>query len=154
MCGWRRRVSAGTTTPPLTASKPWDCPALCGASARRLAEPLTLLRTWAVCYPDLWRRMTARVRGATTAARYALTDLYGHHPAAPLEGVTWREWTWRVADLYPEPWRSRVALSLRTAIELHQKKTRRPFPEEPADPMTGVCWRAFAQIALKGDFKG
>ncbi|WP_233869642.1 phosphoadenosine phosphosulfate reductase domain-containing protein [Paraburkholderia adhaesiva] len=116
-------------------------------------EPLTLLHTWAVCYPDLWHRMTARVPGAATAARYALTDLYGHHLKEPPDGQTWREWTWRVVDLYPEPWRSRVALSLRTAIELHQKKTRRPIPEEPADPMTGVCWRALAQIALKGDFK-
>jgi predicted phosphoadenosine phosphosulfate sulfurtransferase len=116
-------------------------------------EPLALLHTWSICYPDLWNRMVTRVPGAATAARYALTELYGHHLQAPPEGLTWREWTWRIIDLYGEPWRSRVALSLRRAIDEHQGKTIRPIPEAIADPVSGVSWRALAQIALKGDFK-
>ncbi|MGF6978967.1 putative phosphoadenosine phosphosulfate sulfurtransferase [Paraburkholderia sp. JPY465] len=116
-------------------------------------EPLGLLHTWAICYPELWHRMIARVPGAATAARYALTDLYGHHLKAPPDGLTWRAWTWRVLDLYGEPWRSRVALSLRTAIGEHQRKTMRPISESEPDPLSGVCWRVLAQMALKGDFK-
>ncbi|MGF6790186.1 putative phosphoadenosine phosphosulfate sulfurtransferase [Paraburkholderia sp. 35.1] len=116
-------------------------------------EPLNLLHTWAICYPDLWHRMTARVPGAATAARYALTELYGTHLREPPEGLTWRQWTWRIINLYDEPWRSRVALSLKRAIEVHQRKTKRPIDDTRADPMSGVSWRALAQIALKGDFK-
>jgi hypothetical protein len=44
-------------------------------------------------------------------------------------------------------------LSLRSAIEVHQRKTKRPIDDTRADPMSGVSWRALAQIALKGDFK-
>ncbi|WP_175950365.1 DUF3440 domain-containing protein [Burkholderia sp. BCC0405] len=116
-------------------------------------EPLALLHTWAICYPDLWHRMIARVPGAATAARYALTELYGHRLHAPPDGLTWRDWTWRIIDLYGEPWRSRVALSLRRAIDVHQAKTHRPIADAEPDPMSGVCWRTLAQIALKGDFK-
>ena len=116
-------------------------------------EPLGLLHMWAVCYPDLWHRMIARVPGAATAARYALTELYGTNLKAPPEGLTWREWTWRIIDLYGEPWRSRVARTLRQAIRLHQSKTGRPISDAVADPMSGVCWRLLAQMALKGDFK-
>ncbi|MFL9999010.1 phosphoadenosine phosphosulfate reductase family protein [Paraburkholderia sediminicola] len=60
-------------------------------------EPLVLPHTWGVCYPDMWHRMIARVPGAATAARYALTELYGHHLHEPPDGLTWREWTWRIS---------------------------------------------------------
>jgi predicted phosphoadenosine phosphosulfate sulfurtransferase len=117
-------------------------------------EPLALLHTWAICYPDLWHKMIARVPGVATGGRYALTELYGHHIDRPPEGLTWREWTFRVIDLYKEPWRSYVATAVKGAIEMHQRKTQRPIDDSVSDPMSGVSWRWLAQIALKGDFKG
>jgi len=116
-------------------------------------EPLGLLHSWGICYPDLWHKMTARVPGAATAARYALTDLYGYRLTAPPNGLTWREWAFRILDLYDEPWRTQVANSVKKVIARHKNKTHRPIPDDDVDPMSGVSWRSLAHIALKGDFK-
>ena len=39
-------------------------------------EPMRGLWTFAVCFPEIWDKMSRRVPGAATAARYSTTELY------------------------------------------------------------------------------
>src|SRR5690606_28798364 len=41
-------------------------------------QPMINLWMYAECFPEIWDRMTERVPGAQTAARYASTELYSY----------------------------------------------------------------------------
>lgn len=117
-------------------------------------EPLANLYIYAQLWPSLWHRMIRRVHGAATAARYSRTELYGFGARSKPADVSWKEWTKRMLALYPAKYRAIVARNLDEMIARHQTKTRRPIPEEDADPMTGLSWRFIANAATRGDFKG
>jgi len=117
-------------------------------------EPLRGLWLYATCWPDLWEKMIARVRGAATAARYAKTELYGYGTTTKPDGFTWQSWTMHQIESYPKAYRGVVSNSLRSMIRTHQSKTRRPIPEELNDPMSGLSWKFLSGIVLRGDMKG
>jgi predicted phosphoadenosine phosphosulfate sulfurtransferase len=116
-------------------------------------EPLRKLWTYAICWPDLWHKMIARVPGAATAGRYAEGELYGQDLRVP-EGHTWRTWTHAQLDLYPEEYRSLIAASIARLLKDHRAKTNRPVSEDEPDPWTGLSWKFLATLVNRGDLKG
>ena len=116
-------------------------------------EPLSGLWIYAQCWPDLWHKMTRRVHGAATAGRYARTELYGFGNLARPRGLTWRQWTYKLLELYPVELRGVVAANIAQLLAAHKEKTNRPVPEEEADLQTGLSWKFLAMIANRGDLK-
>jgi len=116
-------------------------------------EPLSGLWIYAQCWPELWHKMIHRVHGAATAGRYARTELYGFGKLPKPDGLSYREWTFRLLDLYPPNLRSVVAGNLKQLMAVHKTKTRRPIHETEADPLTGISWKFLAMIANRGDLK-
>lgn len=115
-------------------------------------EPLQRLWTYAVCWPQLWHKMVKRVPGASAAGRYCGGELYGQQLQLP-PGLTWRQWTFRQLDLYPDHYKQIIARNVAELLNLHAKKTKRPVTEEDADPISGLCWKFLATMVNRGDFK-
>jgi predicted phosphoadenosine phosphosulfate sulfurtransferase len=116
-------------------------------------EPLGGLWMYAQGWPDLWHKMINRVHGAATAGRYANTELYGFGKLTPPPGMTWREWTYSLLELYPKELKAKVAGNLAALIAQHKIKTNRPIHETEPDPMTGLNWKFLAMIANRADLK-
>ncbi len=117
-------------------------------------EPLSGLWIYAQCWPDLWHKMINRVHGAATAGRYANTELYGYGKIEKPPGLTWREWTYRLLDLYPADLKAAIAKNLVMLLREHKTKTSRPVPEEQPDLLTGLSWKFLAMVVNRGDLKG
>lgn len=117
-------------------------------------EPLHKLHTYATCFPELWARMIDRVHGATTAARYARTDLYGNYVGDPPDGLTWREYTEIVLGFYPDDKRAAIVKNINALIRRHNKVSKRTISDDEADPVSGVSWKFLCKIAIRGDMKG
>jgi predicted phosphoadenosine phosphosulfate sulfurtransferase len=117
-------------------------------------EPLCGLWIYAVCWPELWHKMIRRVPGVATAWRYARTELYGYGKIEKPEGLTWREWTYQLLDLYPQGLRAVIAKNLLALIQEHKGKTNRPITEDTPDLLTGLSWKFLAMVVNRGDLKG
>lgn len=116
-------------------------------------EPLGGLWIYAQAWPDLWHKMIGRVHGAATAGRYANTELYGFGRVECPKGITWKEWTFRLINLYPEDLRKVVAKNVADLMKFHKSKTHASIPEEEPDRITGLSWKFLAMIANRGDLK-
>lgn len=117
-------------------------------------EPLANLPRYAAAWPDLWAKMCNRVHGAATAGRYARSELYGYGGMVKPKELTWREWTFRLLDLYPEALRVLVADKVEDLMRLHSARTSASIPEDSPDPATGLSWKFLAMIANRADLKG
>jgi predicted phosphoadenosine phosphosulfate sulfurtransferase len=120
-------------------------------------QPLERLWTYHVCWPDLWDRMCRRVPGANTAGRYARTSLYAYgadRNAVKPAAMSWRDFTFQRLERFPVADQAKCAESLRRGIRHHLAKSREPMPDDDPDPKSGLSWRVFAQIAMRGDLKG
>ena len=108
-------------------------------------QPIRRLYTYKTCWPELWAKMTDRVPGAATAARYANTELYGFGvetedlPA----GMTWRGWTLAALDQLQPANRKEAAAAIRVAISIHRSIVGRhePIPDAEPHPLSGFCWK-------------
>ncbi len=117
-------------------------------------EPIGGLYKYALCWPDLWEKMLARVPGAATAARYARTPLYAFgdvpswDPAADpkklIQGALAR---------WPAATRSAITQRINAEIRNHYRKTKEAIPAE-VPGATGVTWKYLYMLAVRGDFKG
>jgi predicted phosphoadenosine phosphosulfate sulfurtransferase len=116
-------------------------------------EPLGGLWIYAQGWPQLWHKMINRVHGAATAGRYANTELYGFGKLQLPEGMSWRDWTYALLELYPKDLKGKVANNISNLIAQHKTKTNRPLHETEADLMTGLSWKFLAMIANRGDLK-
>jgi predicted phosphoadenosine phosphosulfate sulfurtransferase len=142
-------------------NRAYDTMALAGktVNAQRVCppygeEPLGGLWMYAVCWPELWHKMLARVPGAATAGRYANTELYGYgRHIQPPPGMNFREWTFQLLELYPPDLKAAVAEGVGRVIRMHKEKTNRPLPDSGADPLSGISWEFLANIANRGDLK-
>lgn len=129
-------------------------------------EPMGSLWTFKVCHPELWDKMCERVPGASTAARYAKTQLYafGARPVVS-DAEWWDDEAWRklIRELlmrHDEKTRKPTADRIRVIIERHNAKTISPrsgapdplLPDIP-HPVTGVSWQFLAMVAQRGDPK-
>jgi len=114
-------------------------------------QPIRGLHQFKTCWPELWSKMTARVPGAATAARYARTELYGNQAAytAPLpEGMTWEQWTlYLLSKLEPKS-RSEASNAIFQCIKMHRKRSKNAMPDSVPDKLSGFCWR-FLIVAAK-----
>jgi predicted phosphoadenosine phosphosulfate sulfurtransferase len=116
-------------------------------------EPLGSLWCYSALWPHLWDKMIARVDGAATAGRYALTELYGYGNIKKPDGMTWREYAYYSLDLYPPALKNKIAQSIAQIIEKHQSKTARPIDDEISDPMSGISWKFLSMIVSRADLK-
>lgn len=116
-------------------------------------EPLGGLWIYAQCWPLLWHKMIGRVHGAATAGRYANTELYGFGKLTLPDGMTWRDWTYALLELYPKDLKAKVAKNISQLIEQHKSKTNRPIHETEPDLHTGLSWKFLAMIANRADLK-
>ena len=130
-----------------------------GRNSQRVAppygeEPMQRLWMYAVCWPHLWDKMTARVPGARTAARYSTSDIYGFGGVVLPDGRSWQDMVGIYLARHAAKERVQIAARLKRDIEVHFEKTSDPIPEERAHPMTGASWKYLAMIASRGDLKG
>lgn len=118
-------------------------------------QPIRRLHTYKTCWPDLWAKMTARVHGAATAARYANTDLYGYRLTDDIlpEGMTWRQFTMETIKKLSERSRQEVAEAIKGITSIHQSYTTDPIPDADPHPVSGVCWKVMSIGALAGGNK-
>lgn len=118
-------------------------------------EPLGGLHQYAECWPDLWHKMLARVPGASTAARYARTELYGYGGIELPDGKTWRSWLEDLIAFWPPAYQATVRGNIAELMRLHNRKTRnRTIPDVIADPVSGCSWKFLCETAMRGDLKG
>ncbi|HEX8556684.1 MAG TPA: DUF3440 domain-containing protein [Pyrinomonadaceae bacterium] len=119
-------------------------------------EPLASLWIYAQCWPELWQRMLRRVPGASTAARYSRSPLYGYGGVPKDPAMTWQEMVARQLARWPEPYRTSIANRLRVEVERHfNKHPNEPIVERKADnPDGGLSWEFLYMLALRGDLKG
>lgn len=117
-------------------------------------EPLRGLWMYSVCFPAIWDKMSRRVPGAATAARYSQTELYsyGSKPQKPA-GMMWpaflRQWLMK----HPPEYRTQIAGRVKMWIDNHFKKTTEPIAPRAPHPQTGVSWEYLLMIAVRGDYK-
>lgn len=120
-------------------------------------QPMKSLWMFASCFPDVWDRMAHRVPGAATAARYAMSPLYGIGAGSVSaddlkEGESWAEKIVEALDKFPPGEKEWVTQRIMQFIERHHKATTDPITMDP-HPVTGISWKMLYRIALKGDFK-
>lgn len=120
-------------------------------------QPLRRLHTYKTCWPELWDKMTRRVHGAATAARYANTDLYGmgvkdsHLP----EGKTWRQFVLQTMDTLDDKSRASVAHCINQCFTIHRNLAgvKAPIPDAVPHHVSGFCWKQMYRVARAGGDK-
>lgn len=118
-------------------------------------EPMQNLWIFRTCFPDVWDKMTERVPGAATAARYARTQLYGFGKrSGPPEGMTWEEYIAHYISTHPADVQPFIAQRIAQEIERHFNKTRDPLVVHAPHPESGLSWDFLLMLAMRGDFKG
>ena len=118
-------------------------------------EPIHNLWMFAQAFPDIWDRMTDRVPGATTAARYSKTELYGFGGGLEKpDSMTWPEYIKWLLEKHPASVRAAAASSVAGMIDNHYKRVTTPIAIQARHPATGVSWRRIASVAMRGDLKG
>lgn len=118
-------------------------------------EPLQNLWTYHVCFPDIWDKMSERVPGASTAARYALSELYAFHSKIEKpDNMSWQELIAHYIKKFDVGSQKVVAGHIRKLFKMHFNKTNDPLLEKATHPLSGVSWAHLVTIAKRGDFKG
>jgi len=118
-------------------------------------EPMQILYLYQLIEPQLWDKMTRRVKGAATAARYANTELYGNRmtdDALP-PGMDWRDMFYVAVEKWNPKQKQALLEGAASLIDSHTRRTTRPVPDAASDPLTGLSWKQIAKQALRGDFK-
>lgn len=117
-------------------------------------EPSQSLWQWAVCFPDIWEKLCRRVPGASTAARYARTELYayGDVPDKPPD-TPWPDFIRETINSHEdERTRRQAAQSVQFYIDRHYGYTSDPILE-PKHPRTAINWEFLLMIAHRVDTK-
>jgi predicted phosphoadenosine phosphosulfate sulfurtransferase len=118
-------------------------------------EPMQRLYTYQLGWPELWAKMSVRVPGANTAAKYSRTELYNFGKTEKPEGATWKEMIGVYLLRWGDKERPEIARKIKTFIGYHDRKTNgAPIPDEKEHPDSGVSWKYLAMIASRGDLKG
>jgi predicted phosphoadenosine phosphosulfate sulfurtransferase len=117
-------------------------------------EPMRGLWTFAVCFPEIWDKMSRRVPGAATAARYSTTELYayGGIPEKPA-GMSWPAFVRQWIEKHPQPYRGEIAARVKRWIDGHYDKTTEVIAPRAPHPVTGISWQFLMVIAMRGDYK-
>lgn len=118
------------------------------------AEPIAGLWRFKECWPNIWDRMAHRVKGADSAARYAMTELYGVQRAKKPDDVSWEAYVKHYLGMWDEPMKTIMAKRIRAEINRHYRR----FPDDPLagyapHPDTGLSWNFLVMLASRGDYK-
>lgn len=144
-------------------SKAYDLMRLAGVppKSQRVAhpfgeEPLESLWLWRLCHPEQWPRIIARVPGASTAADWGRSALYGKRNAHLLYD-DWETNPRGAIERALAPWpadvRKKVAKQIAAQVRYHQTLTPdEPIPAAKAGA-SGVSWAMLIGLAHRGDFK-
>jgi len=117
-------------------------------------QPMVGLWMWAQCWPELWDRMTERVEGASAAARYAQTQVYGNTAESkPPRGMGWEEGIEYYLAKHPPNIQTWAARRIRSFMRGHFRECSDPIPEVNPHPKTGVSWKLLLRTARQGDLK-
>jgi len=117
-------------------------------------EPMQRLYTYQLGWPELWDKMSRRVPGARTGARYSRTELYSFGKVKDIDGMSWKEAIGVYLMRWGEPERTLIAKNIKWSIAYHAKKTSDPIPNDDEHPDSGVSWKYLAMLASRGDLKG
>lgn len=124
-------------------------------------EPIQRLETYRQSWPELWDKMIHRVDGAHCAAQHSRTELYGYRNTSeigPDEGESWPAYIERLITRWPQREAAHMRSHIQGAIRYHRRKTKSAtIPDrnrKDTRSRSGMSWQAFAQIVLRGDFKG
>jgi len=122
------------------------------------SQPMKDLFMFSVCFPDVWGKMSQRVPGAATAARYAGTSLYVASSKLELPEKYNGDWLGYIKDIlgdYSDKKMAQVvAHSIRQEISSHYRKTgNQPILPKTFHPDAGVSWDHLARRALRKDDK-
>ena len=117
-------------------------------------EPLRGLWLYAECFPEMWHKMLERVKGVATAWRYANTDLYGSYLKEPPANMTWKEYFPMCLKLNRPKEQKQLYASINQLIKQHNRKSRDKLPDNDNHRFTGIGWKLFCKMALRGDLKG
>jgi predicted phosphoadenosine phosphosulfate sulfurtransferase len=118
-------------------------------------QPIRGLWKFKVCWPELWSRMTHRVRGAATAARYANTGLYGcglSDEDLP-HGKTWQQHTLDLLSNLEESAKPEVASAIAALMNQHRSRTSDAIPDDKPHSISGYCWKSLCIVAKVGSDK-
>lgn len=118
-------------------------------------QPIRRLWSYKQCWPELWAKMTERVHGAATAARYANTELYGigvKDSDLP-DGLTWQEFTMQTLASLQGQGKIDSAKGLKMLLRAHKLRSSAPLPDDEADPKSGYCWKMLYPIVASGGNK-
>ncbi len=118
-------------------------------------EPIKKLWTFQHGWPELWDKMSRRVPGAASAARYAGTELYGYGSIPPRPpDMPWDTFLLMLLERHADPKvRAAIAYRLRKDIERHYAKTTDPILFKSPHPVTGMNYRYLVQLAIRADLK-
>lgn len=116
-------------------------------------EPLRGLWIYSECFPEMWHKMLYRVKGVSTAWRYANTELYSNAQKKP-DGLTYKEYLKVILDSYDHDYQVMVKRTINTYIKRHKNLTKQNIDDEQAHPVSGLSWRWLCKVAIRGDFKG
>ena len=116
-------------------------------------EPLRGLWIYSQCFPEMWHKMLARVKGVGTAWRYGNTELYSSGNKKP-DHLDWSEYIKVILDSYDEVSRGKVTNSINSYMKAHKKKTSQAIPSDDPHPISGVSWKWLCKVATRGDMKG
>jgi len=115
-------------------------------------EPMRGLWMFRCCWPELWDRMSRRVPGAATAARYANTPVYGYGDLVKLSD-TWQASVEPYILQHPSNIQPLIAHRIKREVLGHQKKSSDPIPDEKPHAISGICWKFMAMLACRADLK-
>jgi predicted phosphoadenosine phosphosulfate sulfurtransferase len=117
-------------------------------------EPLQKLYTYALCFPDVWAKMSERVPGVGAAHRYALTELYAYRdrPEKPA-GMPWPEFITHYLTKFRPKEAASVAARISEELRIHYRKSTDPIVYKAIHPISGLSWHFLLTIAMRGDFK-
>jgi predicted phosphoadenosine phosphosulfate sulfurtransferase len=120
-------------------------------------QPFKALWMFKVCFPEIWDKMSMRVHGALTAARYAQSPLYGIGAGSVSEadlaqGQTWVEKISEELEKWEPGQKEWVTRRIQSFITSHHNATTDPITFAP-HPVSGISWKMLHKIAKNGDFK-
>lgn len=120
-------------------------------------QPLQSLHLYKCLFPEIWDKMVDRVNGASTAAIYARTELYGFkgYPKrntvkypTPMDYLTY------LLNKFPVAERKKLAKYLKWLINYHRKESKNtPIHETEKHSRSGISWEFLYMIVARSDLK-
>lgn len=118
------------------------------------------LWTFKTCWPELWDKMCCRVPGASTAARYFSTKLYGvgqsnleQDNELPEGFSSWKSFVMKKTQETKGSGRVELLRAIRKILHGHHTYTKDPLPDSTPSKLSGYCWRDFAPMVRLGGNK-